>query len=175
FNKRAEDFTAGSMAKLPVPPELGLAFGPVALAKLLVSGGNYTCAADNLDAESLRTLRKGLKESLRDTLNKVQVKQRVGTDVTGLHIKMPDPFGDIDICKRTGDYDMALIGLLRLLYAAGNDRSVIDPATYSRVLHDLLTERGGASQVQTMTSGGMCGFSIGETENHQYMTESSRY
>src|SRR5262249_44148977 len=42
-------------------------------------------------------------------------------------------------------------------------------------LHDLLTERGGASQVQTMTSGGMCGFSIGETENHQYMTESSRY
>jgi hypothetical protein len=73
-------------------------------------------------------------------------------------------------CHHKGDYDRTLRGLMPNIYTHSD---ALDPDTKKRVLHDLLTESGGAENVRLNVS--ICGIELTETENHVMMTESSRY
>src|SRR5262245_39239201 len=149
-------------ATLPLEDHLGLNFGAVAVAKLLRPQMPANCAGDqqNLNVRCLI-----------EALNSRHVTAKPGTDFETLTI----PVLDVRLCGRTGDYDMSLIGLVRMMYLARSNPGVIDSDTYARVLHELLNQRGGADQVRWRTTDGLCGASIDETENHILMTETSRY
>ena len=69
-----------------------------------------------------------------------------------------------------GDYDMTLSHLVPLMYRYS---SKLDSDVQQHVLHDLLTQSGGADNVRYNFSA--CGVLIPETENHIMMTESARY
>ena len=73
-------------------------------------------------------------------------------------------------CPRTGEYDVALRGLVRIVYQFG-DR--ISFAAREHVINDLLTVSGPHdSSVEHVD---ICGVSVQETENHLLQIESSRY
>lgn len=94
----------------------------------------------------------------------------LGAGVGALIGAIGGALGGTILCAHDGDYDMTLRGLMPIMYTY---RSSLDAGTYNHVLHDLLTERGGADKVRLKLD--MCGISISETENHILMTESSRY
>lgn len=74
------------------------------------------------------------------------------------------------LCHHKGDYDMTLRGLMPIVYAYSD---TLDTDTMKHIVHDLLTESGGAQNVRLNVS--ICGLKLTETENHVWMTESSRY
>jgi hypothetical protein len=73
-------------------------------------------------------------------------------------------------CSHPGDYDMALTNLVPMMYRYAPK---LDADVQHHVLHDLLTQTGGASAV--ITNWSCCGIPIHETENHIMMTESARF
>jgi hypothetical protein len=85
-------------------------------------------------------------------------------------------------CRTVYDYDMGLIGLLRILYLYGPPTpgtgpvvSSITKATLDFAIKHLLTQTGGADEWRDHPH--LCAISlpVPETENHIWMTESSRY
>jgi hypothetical protein len=69
-----------------------------------------------------------------------------------------------------GDYDMALRGLIPLMYEFG---SILDDNVRLHVLNSLLNQTGGSDKVRTKYH--ICRATVDETENHVLATESSRY
>ncbi|SFK26941.1 LGFP repeat-containing protein [Methylocapsa palsarum] len=77
-------------------------------------------------------------------------------------------------CNHPGDYDMALVSLIPIVYEYYNKPQKLHTSVRNHIIHDLLTETGGVANVRTNNS--ICGvLQIHETENHMNMTESSRY
>ncbi len=74
-------------------------------------------------------------------------------------------------CKHPGDYDFVLSGMMPIVYRYHNK---LQTDVYQHILHDLLSESGGADKVKTSWSA--CDIAnVPETENHIMMTESARY
>src|SRR6202521_3930687 len=82
-------------------------------------------------------------------------------------------------CMTNSDYDMGLVGLIRVLYlygwATSSSTRQINQGAYNEAVDRLLTQNGGADQWSDHPH--VCGIAIPvpETENHVWMTESSRY
>ena len=85
-------------------------------------------------------------------------------------------------CREVSDYDMGLVGLIRLLYlfgpptpGTGSSSSPIRKQTLDYAIKHLLTQTGGAGEWHDHPR--LCGITlpVPETENHIWMTESSRY
>jgi hypothetical protein len=72
--------------------------------------------------------------------------------------------------EKSGDYDMALRGLIPIMYEFGNR---LDEDARLNVLNNLLNQKGGVDQVRLTFH--ICGLTVDETENHILVTESSRY
>jgi hypothetical protein len=80
------------------------------------------------------------------------------------------------LCETEYDVDMGLVGLVRLLYLHGQAPNAhIRASARQHVIHDLLTQVGGADEWRDHPR--LCGIAlpVPETENHILMTESSRY
>lgn len=87
----------------------------------------------------------------------------------------PGTSSDSAPCKRKGEYDVALRGLITIIYRFGGGLStrsgLLTPKVRGHVL-DLLSLRGPVSKkLHTFT----CGITVSETENHIWQEESSRY
>ena len=85
-------------------------------------------------------------------------------------------------CHELTDYDMGLVGLLRILYlygpptpGSGPSVSLITKGTLDYAIKKLLTQTGGVGEWRDHPH--LCGIPLPlpETENHILMTESSRY
>jgi hypothetical protein len=75
-------------------------------------------------------------------------------------------------CRRTGDYDFMLRGLVQMFYLFGDQPDKIWPETRAKLLYYFLNQRG--NRVHTWNFFWLCG-SWPETENHILQGESSRY
>jgi hypothetical protein len=89
-----------------------------------------------------------------------KVVAKVGTDFAGI-----GPF-----CKRKGDYDFVLTGLIPMAYEA-KKRNNLSKEAWDKLLHTLLNTRGNKHH----TYNRFCGIKVTETENHVLMIESARY
>ncbi len=82
-------------------------------------------------------------------------------------------FQDADfLCRRTGDYDFMLKGLVPLMYHFGDNPALVSPPSRYKLLSNLLSQKG--NQLHLKNNLWLCGVHD-ETENHILMTESSRY
>ena len=79
------------------------------------------------------------------------------------------------ICKRTGDYDFVLMGLIKMAYLderAG--QTLLSPAARFKLRHELLSEKGNKHHIRFALRN--CPpIKIKDSENHILMTEISRY
>ena len=73
---------------------------------------------------------------------------------------------------KPGDYDMRLTGLLQMIYRFPAE---IDPTARTKLIDDLLTVRGPASERKDFVWISGVPTPALETENHLWMTESARY
>ena len=73
---------------------------------------------------------------------------------------------------KPGDYDMRLTGLVQMIYRFP---AQIDPAAQTKLVDELLTVRGKASGRKDFLWISGVPTPVLETENHLWMTESSRY
>jgi hypothetical protein len=73
---------------------------------------------------------------------------------------------------KPGDYDMRLTGMLQMVYRFSAE---IDPAERNRLIDELLTVRGPAKERKDFVWISGVPTPALETENHLWMTESSRY
>jgi hypothetical protein len=71
-----------------------------------------------------------------------------------------------------GDYDMRLVGLIRIAYWYPD---LLDESVKNHLIHKLLTMHGGADERREYVYVGGIPTPIPESENHILMTESSRY
>ncbi len=76
-------------------------------------------------------------------------------------------------CIRTGEYDVALRGLVTIMCRYG--RAYLREDVYQHVLNDLLNQRGGHDPGIESWNCAVVPFSILETENHVLNIETSRY
>lgn len=72
--------------------------------------------------------------------------------------------------SQTGNYDMALLGLIPLTYEFGGD---LAGEVRLKLLNELLNQTGGVNKVREKFH--ICGLTVDETENHILAAESSRY
>lgn len=80
-------------------------------------------------------------------------------------------FGGIGgLCKREGDYDFVITGLMPVAYE-GLKRGTLSRAAYLKMLNTLFTVKGNDHQIWTSMGG--CRM-VKETENHVLMIESAR-
>lgn len=84
---------------------------------------------------------------------------KYGTDITFIP----------GICQRKGDYDFALVDLVKMAYLG---QKTLSPLAHKRLLNNLLTAKG--DQHFTHFWLGSCG-RYKDSENHILMTETSRY
>ncbi|HAZ13654.1 MAG: hypothetical protein A2X86_16230 [Bdellovibrionales bacterium GWA2_49_15] len=76
------------------------------------------------------------------------------------------------LCKRVGDYDFTLQGLIRMLYVSELLAPIpLSKAAFDKTLFTLITPKG--NQPYTHFSLGLCGVHR-DTENHILMTETTR-
>jgi hypothetical protein len=141
----------------PNVPALTEAYAATALSKLFMSD---TTGVPGCDAATLIN-------TVNNWLSIAVVSGDVGTDVNP-----PGPPGSPGLpCGRKGDYDMALGVVMPIMYRYG---SKLRTDVHKHILHDLLTQSGGADQVRTSWTA--CDVqNIPETENHVLMTETARY
>ena len=76
------------------------------------------------------------------------------------------------LCRRNGDYDFMLQGLVNLAYVMKRIPGGLSPAAQAKLYHELLNQSG--AEHHTRFSLFLCG-THRETENHILMTETSRY
>ncbi|MBI2519179.1 MAG: hypothetical protein HYV97_02130 [Bdellovibrio sp.] len=77
------------------------------------------------------------------------------------------------LCKRVGDYDFTLQGLVRMLYVSHLMAPIsLSQAAFDKTLFTLITPKG--NQPYTHFSLGLCGVHR-DTENHILMTETTRF
>ncbi len=79
------------------------------------------------------------------------------------------------ICKRMGDYDFVLQGLIKMAYLdeeAG--RTLLTPAARNKLRHELLSETGNKHHIK-FTLDNCVKIKIRDSENHILMIEISRY
>jgi hypothetical protein len=112
----------------------------------------------------------------------ILAKMLLGHDLSAVNLQILDPqvvpyahYGtDISIagglCKRNGDYDFMMIGLIQMLYRDSNN--ALWPQTKHKIIHELITAKG--QEHYEIFSLGLCGRHR-DTENHILMTESTRY
>lgn len=79
---------------------------------------------------------------------------------------------DLGICKRKGDYDFMMIGLVHLLSLFQDRPDLLWPESKRKLLNTLIPVRGASHHTQF--SLGLCG-THNESENHVLMIEISRY
>ncbi len=75
------------------------------------------------------------------------------------------------VCRRKGDYDFMMQGLMHLLYLFKDQPALLWPETRERIMNELITVHGA----KHATSIRVCGLKFPETENHILMTEGVRY
>jgi hypothetical protein len=79
------------------------------------------------------------------------------------------------LCKRVGDYDFIMMGMLHMAYAdeeAG--QTLLTPEARHKLRHVLLYEKGNKHHIK-FTLGNCLPIKIKDTENHILMTETARY
>lgn len=76
------------------------------------------------------------------------------------------------ICRRVGDYDFALQGLVNLAFQIKNHKRHISPEAWTKLLHTLLSEKGSKHHTHFTLKG--CG-TYKDSENHVLLSESSRF
>lgn len=99
----------------------------------------------------------GFLDQVEGFLLRSQVRSKTGTD-------SEEPL------LRTGEYDVALRGLVTIMYRYGH---LLSDAVRHHVLHDLLTLTGGHDPGVERVDFGVISFP--ETENHLLLMETSRY
>src|SRR5262249_32087956 len=80
--------------------------------------------------------------------------------------------GILELKSQAGDYDMRLVKYLRVYHLFGND---LTNDARNHMVYMLFTTKGGADQRQDYFHVTGLPTPIPETENHIWMTESSRY
>lgn len=98
-------------------------------------------------------------DQVNETIRNWQVQSNVGTS-SGFPV------------LRTGEYDVALRGLVTIAYRY---RKLLQDTTYAHIVHDLLNQRGPHDPNVEYVRPEMSPVSVLETENHLLMIESSRY
>ncbi|MBN1389398.1 MAG: hypothetical protein JXA22_02025 [Candidatus Thermoplasmatota archaeon] len=111
-----------------------------------------------------------------DTPRAVLAKLGTGVDLDHVnsYLRRAFPWGKPGskwLLNPHGDYDFSLVVMTAILFLYGDDDERLYPETRSHLLGNLLTAKGRQPRRTVPRSLGM----VMETENHQLMTESSRY
>jgi hypothetical protein len=151
-DRGAEDFVILALGKMNAFKTAGMEF----------------CPMDRLLSET-----RNLKQQTQDALLNSGVFGYRGTSIE-------KGIGIAGLCKRQGEYDTAMWGLVRLLLEFEAELREMRPGSnlspYDHVLENLLRSYDGRYQYQaSYTHDGFCDIEIPETENHILLIESSRY
>ncbi len=76
------------------------------------------------------------------------------------------------LCRRKGDYDFALAGVVRLAYLVKNYQRSLSQEAWNKLVYTLLSQKG--NEHHTTYNIGICG-THDDTENHILLTESARF
>jgi hypothetical protein len=102
-----------------------------------------------------------LQNEANSALRFQQIKSKPGSSAD-------KSFGPLPLCKRTGEYDVALTGYITLVNRFGQ---LLDNDVRNHIVNDLLNLRGPFDQNDLQ----YCNDGPPETENHLNMMESARY
>lgn len=145
-NEILQRYATRELAPPPTPPKVAFqSFIMTNLARLLLK--------QDLAAVSANILREDFKPWL------------TGTDIAVAG----------SLCKRVGDYDFIMMGMLHMAYAdeeAG--QTLLSPEARHKLRHVLLYEKGNKHHIK-FTLKNCLPIKIKDTENHILMTETARY
>ena len=113
------------------------------------------------------TLSRFLKKEETRVPNNILLSPR-----TKVYAKYGTNFSVGPFCKRNGDYDFMLLGLINIAYLFKDQPEVLWPETKEKITYRLLSARGNEHYKGFCID--ICGCHE-DTENHILMTESSRY
>jgi hypothetical protein len=131
------------------------AFMEGAIAKLFLYSANLgACVKPDNPVRPLQ-----FREEVNSALRFQQVKSNSGSSSTN------------SLCPRTGEYDVALTGYIKILYQFG---SLLDNDVRNHIVNDLLNKRGAFDEGDLEYCSNPLG-AIPETENHINQIESARY